>query len=92
MIGRPADVLVHDNEVMWHLADQGWLYVVTDPERAGHSLVSLAVSDLDATLLDLAGRGLEAESLEEIPGAGRKANLLDPDGNGVSLLEVVHPS
>ena len=58
LLGRPADVLVNADEVMWRLADPAWLYVVVDPGRAGHALVALSVGDLDATLAELAGRGI----------------------------------
>ena len=88
LLGRPADVLVNADEVMWRLADPAWLYVVVDPRRAGHALVALSVGDLDATLADLAARGIEAHAVEEVGDAGRKATVLDPDGNSVAIIEV----
>ncbi|HEY5359649.1 MAG TPA: hypothetical protein VIJ82_18535 [Streptosporangiaceae bacterium] len=30
VFGRPADVVVTDNEVMWRIADAAWLYVIGD--------------------------------------------------------------
>jgi catechol 2,3-dioxygenase-like lactoylglutathione lyase family enzyme len=87
-LGRPPDVLVNADEVMWRLADAAWLYVVVDPGRAGHSLVALSVGDLDATLAELAGRGINAHSVEEVGDAGRKATVLDPDGNSLAIIEV----
>ena len=88
LFGRPPDVVVNANEVMWRLADPAWLYVVVDPARAGHALAALSVGDLDATLAELAGRGISAASVEEVGDAGRKATVLDPDGNSVALIEV----
>ena len=48
LIGRPPDRVVNADEVMWRLAAQAWLYVVVDPERAGHALAALSVGDLEA--------------------------------------------
>ncbi len=86
--GRPADVVAHDTEVMWQVADGGWLYIVGDAARAGHGVAALAVSDLDAILAGLAGRGVVAGPPEWQGDAGRKAVVTDPDGNSLSLLEV----
>ena len=33
-------------------------------------------------------RPMHRIEIEEIPGAGRKANFVDPDGNRVSFLEI----
>ena len=56
-----------------------------DAERAGQSLVTLLVGDLDEWLANLAGRGLAAETVDTIPGAVRKAAFRDPEGNMVTL-------
>jgi catechol 2,3-dioxygenase-like lactoylglutathione lyase family enzyme len=88
-LGCPPDVLVDADEVMWRLAESAWLYVVVDAGRAGHALVAVSVTDLDATLADLRGRGLTADSVEQVGEAGRKATVLDPDGNSFAIIEVV---
>ena len=88
VLGRAADVEVAANEVMWCLSERAWLYVVADPGRAGHGLVSLSVADLDAALGELASRDVVPVRTEVVGDAGRKATLLDPDGNSVALLEV----
>ena len=48
----------------------------------------LCVADLDATLAELAGRGLTPTTVEEVGTAGRKATFADADGNTVALIEV----
>jgi catechol 2,3-dioxygenase-like lactoylglutathione lyase family enzyme len=83
--GRPADLVPNEREFCWQLTDTGWIYVVTDAERAGRSLVTLLVSDLDEWLVNLAGRGLAAETVDTIPGAVRKAAFRDPEGNMITL-------
>ena len=88
LIGRAPDIIVNADEVMWRLADAAWLYVVVDPERAGHALAALSVGDLDATLAELDGRGIRPDSVEEVGDSARKATVLDPDGNSVAIIEV----
>jgi predicted enzyme related to lactoylglutathione lyase len=87
LFGRPADVEVAADEVMWRLAESAWLYVVVDEARAGAGLVALSVADIDATLADLGRRGITPARVEAV-GGGRKATLLDPDGNSVAVIEV----
>src|SRR5580698_1743703 len=85
LFGRPADVEVAADEVMWRVAETSWLYVVVDTARAGHGLVALSVGDLQATLAELEGRDIRPVRTEEV-GGGRKATMLDPDGNTVAII------
>jgi hypothetical protein len=89
LFGRPADILPNDDEAMWRVAaDAGWLYLVADGERAGRSVVAIAVADLDAELALLRNRGIEPERIEQVGDAGRKATLRDPDANVITFIEV----
>ena len=89
LFGRPPDVVAHEHEVMWSVVAGGWAYVLRDPERAGHSILTMAVNDLDAAVKELSERGLTTSAVENVGDAGRKAIFSDPDGNLVSLIEVV---
>jgi hypothetical protein len=89
LIGRAADIVVNEDEVMWRLAESAWLYIVVDTGRAGHGLAALSVSDLDATMAELGRRRISPAAVEEIEGSGRKATVLDPDGNTVAIIEVL---
>ena len=88
LFGKPPDVLVNENEVMWRVNESAWLYAVVDPARAGLALAALSVADLDAALDELASRGLQPSKLEEHEGGARKAIFLDPDGNTAALIGV----
>jgi predicted enzyme related to lactoylglutathione lyase len=88
LLGSPPDVLVNENEVMWQVAEAAWLYVVVDPPRAGHALAALSVGDLDATLAELAARGISPWRVEMVSDTARKATVLDPDGNSIAIIEV----
>jgi hypothetical protein len=87
LFGRPADVEVAVDEVMWRLAESAWLYVVVDASRAGQGLVALSVADLPATLAELERRDIRPDRMEDV-GGGRKATVLDPDGNTVAIISV----
>jgi catechol 2,3-dioxygenase-like lactoylglutathione lyase family enzyme len=88
LLGKPPDVLVNENEVMWHVAEAAWLYVVVDPARAGRALAAVSVPDLDAALGELASRGIVDFVIEQPGPTARKATFLDPDGNSVAVIEV----
>jgi len=87
--GRPADIVVNDDEVMWRMTEGGWLYVVRDAGRAGKALAAVAVPDLDAALAELEGRGMGGATTETVGEGAQKATFRDPEGNTVSFIEVV---
>lgn len=91
LFGRPPDIRPNEREVMWAVAERAWLYVVDDPDRAGGTVVSMCVADLDDATEHMAARGIEVASTETIAGAGRKAWLADPDGNSIAIIEVIQP-
>jgi predicted enzyme related to lactoylglutathione lyase len=89
LLGRPPTFLPHDAEAVWQAANTASIYLLADADRAGYGIMSLVVDDLDVTLTEITGRGIETGSIEEIPGAGRKSVIIDPDGNTISLLEIL---
>jgi catechol 2,3-dioxygenase-like lactoylglutathione lyase family enzyme len=85
---RPADVVAHDEEVMWQVTERGWLYIVRNADHAGNSIVAMAVPDIEAVVAVLEARGVTIGSIERDGDAGRKAVVLDPDGNSIAIIEV----
>ena len=75
----------NDDEVVWQLAESGWIYVVVDPDRAGNGLLTLLVDDLEAHVAALADRGIVTGPIETIPGVVRTAVIADPDGNRIQF-------
>jgi predicted enzyme related to lactoylglutathione lyase len=88
LFGRPADIVVKADEVMWRVADSAWVYVVGDPTRVGTALVTMAVPDLDATMTEIGERGITGAAIEIVADAGRKASVADADGNTITFIEV----
>jgi hypothetical protein len=90
-LGRSPDVIVSDDELMWQIRDKSWLDLVRNLNRAGHALVTFAVSDLDQTLDEIAAQGLDVPGVETIEGARRKAPVVDPEGNTITFVHVLAP-
>jgi predicted enzyme related to lactoylglutathione lyase len=88
LFGRSADIVPNENEVMWCVAGNGWLHVIEDPGRAGGTVVTISVNDLDQFVADLTIRGISVGPIEAVGKAGRKANSVDSDGNVISWIEV----
>lgn len=88
LFGRVPDVVPHDSEVMWRVSDGGWLYVIEDCDRAGASLVTIAVTDLQRELHQVRDRGVPFGSIESVGDAALKATSEDPDGNSIALIQV----
>jgi len=91
LLGRPPDFLPNDTEAVWQVAGTASVYLLADANRAGRGVLALVVDDLDVSLAQIAGREIMNWAIEEVPGAGRKAVMTDPDGNAVSLLEILAP-
>ena len=89
LFGRPPTFLPNEREAVWQVADTASVYLLADAERAGHGILTMVVDDLDAALAELAQRGIVPDTTEEIPGAGRKGIMTDPDGNVVSLVQLL---
>lgn len=92
VFGRPADIPVAEDETMWQFSDSAFVYLVRDPVRAGGSLLTLSVPDLDITIAEVAARGVAGAPVEQVGGAGRRVVYTDPDGNRLSLVEVNQPA
>ena len=88
LFGRAPDIVPNSNEVMWRVAGNGWLYVIEDPGRAGRTVVTISVTDLDQLVAELSGRGINAGPIEAVGDAGRKANVVGADGNMISWIQV----
>ncbi len=89
LFGRDADIVPNESEAMWCIAGNGWLYVIEDPERAGLTVVTVSVDDLDRLVADLATRGIDSGPIEPVGDVGRRSNSTDPDGNVISWIQVI---
>jgi catechol 2,3-dioxygenase-like lactoylglutathione lyase family enzyme len=85
LLGEPPSFLPNDTEAVWELAEHRFLYIEVLPDRAGHALHTVFVSDFDDRLAAIAGRGLTPAHTETYENGVRKAIFRDPDGNEVGF-------
>lgn len=85
LLGRPAAFQAHETESVFELAEHRYLYVVLEPEHAGHAMVTAFVDDLDAFLASAASRGLVPATTETYENGVRKAIFRDDDGNEIGF-------
>ena len=85
LLGSPPTFLAHATEAVWELDEHRLVYVVKDPERAGHALVTLFTDDLDAVVTGISERGLEPADRETYGNGVRKVTYRDADGNEVGF-------
>ncbi|WP_327357017.1 VOC family protein [Streptomyces sp. NBC_01304] len=91
LLGRSPDHAPADGLAEWHLGGHAAIQVYLDPDRAGDSLLTLSVSDVDKYAKVIAGNGLDPEEPENTDGGYRVSTLADPSGNTVTLAQPVVP-
>ncbi|MFC1411918.1 VOC family protein [Streptacidiphilus sp. N1-12] len=85
LLGATPSFLPNDTEAVWELAEHRYLYIVVQPEHAGHALHTVFVDDLEDRLAGIAARGLAPAVRETYANGVRKATFHDPDGNRISF-------
>ena len=85
LFGSPPTFVAHETECVWDVTEGGSVYINEDPARAGHSVLSLFVENLDATIGEIRGRGLEPAREETYSNGVRKATFRDADGNEIGF-------
>lgn len=85
LLGAPPSFLPNDTEAVWELAEHRYVFIEVRPEHAGHAMHTIFLSDYDARMSEIAGRGLEPATLETYDNGVRKAIFRDPDGNEIGF-------
>lgn len=92
LLGRPPTFLPNDLEAVWQVAATASVYLFTDALRAGRGVTALVVDDLETSMAEITARGIDVGAIQEIPGSGRKSVIIDPDGNAISVIEILASS
>ncbi|CAN5341219.1 VOC family protein [soil metagenome] len=88
LFGRRADAEPMPGLTEWR-SSAGVVQLVLDEQRAGGSLVTLQVVDVRAAVTDLASCGGPAVQVDDTTSDKVWfAEIDDPDGNGVTVVEV----
>jgi len=85
LLGNEPSFQPHDTEAVWELGEHRFVYIVEDAERAGASVVTLFVEDLEPIVEGIAERGIEPTQRETYANGVRKVTYRDADGNEVAI-------
>jgi predicted enzyme related to lactoylglutathione lyase len=88
LFGRPPDALPMEGLVEWHIPAGGVVQLVASPNRAGRSLLTLDLDDLEHELAAMRARGLDAGALDDTTSTKVLiAATTDPEGNEITLVQ-----
>lgn len=87
LLGRNADIVPMDGVAEWQLAENAWLQVTMDPERAGSTTVIIGVNDIDEQHSACAEANVALGEVIEYPGIIKMADAIDPDGNKITFVQ-----
>jgi hypothetical protein len=85
LLGSPPAFFPHDTEAVWEVAVHRYVYIVQQPEHAGHARHTIFVDDLDALVAQIADRGLDPVERETYANDVRKITYRDFDGNEIGF-------
>ena len=85
LLGVEPAFFPRETEAVWELAEHRYLYIVQQPEHAGHAMHTLFVDDLDAIIARIADRGLDPAKRDTYANGIRKITYRDADGNEIGF-------
>lgn len=88
VLGGPPSFLPYDTEAVWELGESRSVYIVEQPERAGHAINTIFADDLDAVVDAIIARGIEPAERETYSNGVRKVTYRDADGNELGFAGV----
>ncbi|MFF0451305.1 VOC family protein [Streptomyces sp. NPDC004609] len=91
LLGSDPTFCPNDVEAVWQLAEDRYVYIIEDAERAGGAVSMIWVDDPGSEVARLAERGLEPVEVEH-HGNVCKWVFRDPDGNETGIGGEVQPS
>lgn len=90
LMGRHPDMIPNDNEAVWQLSGKAWLYIIGNAQRAGKTLITLIVDDLDGQVAEFNKRGIPFEFVEKDSKIYRRVVVTDPEGNTFQFTELTN--
>ena len=84
LLGADPSFYPNDIEAVWQLAEDRYVYVIQDPDRAGGAVSMIWVDDPVAEVARIAERGLEPVDVEKHDSV-RKYVFHDRDGNETGI-------
>src|ERR1700744_3490127 len=71
LLCSPPAFFPHATEAVWEIAEHRYLYIVEQPQHAGHAMHTIFVDGLDAVVSEIANQGLEPAKREQYPNGVR---------------------
>jgi catechol 2,3-dioxygenase-like lactoylglutathione lyase family enzyme len=87
LLGRTHDERPMQEAAEWRLASGGSIQLILDKERAGKSMTTIAVRDIEQLVTDLDARGVTTKASPPGSGMYRLAQVRDPDGNLLTFAQ-----
>ena len=84
LLGAEASFYPHDVEAVWQLAEDRYVYIIEDQQRAGGAVSMIWVDDPVAEAARIADRGLEPIKVEKHDTVWKYV-FHDADGNEISV-------
>lgn len=85
LLGSEPSFFPNEIEAVWELAENRYLYIIQQPEHAGHTQLTIYVDDLNVVTTQVAERGLHPAKQETFPAGSSKNTYCDPDKNEISF-------
>ena len=84
LFGADPTFYPNDIEAVWQLADDRYVYIIQDRNRAGGAVGMIWVDDPVATVAAISGRGLEPDGVEKHDSVWKYV-FHDADGNETGI-------
>jgi len=84
LLGTPPSFQPHDTEAVWQLAEDRYVYVVEDRQRAGGAVCMIWVDDPVSEVAAISERGLEPVDIEKHDTVWKYV-FHDADGNEIGI-------
>jgi hypothetical protein len=85
LLGSVPAFFPHDTEAVWEVAPNRYVYIVQQPEHAGHARLTLFVDDVDSIVGQIGSRGIDPAKQETYANGVRKLSYRDADGNEIAF-------
>jgi hypothetical protein len=85
LLGSPPSFIPDDSEAVWELAENRYIYIIHQPERAGYALNTVFLDSFDTVMEQISERGIEPLKRESYSNGVRKTTYRDPDGNEIGF-------
>jgi catechol 2,3-dioxygenase-like lactoylglutathione lyase family enzyme len=89
LLGHGPEFEPAPDVVEFELFGDVWLQLLEAPANAGTAILRIGVSDVEAQREHVASIGVEVGDVEHVEGVIKLCDFRDPDGNLLSLVEVV---